>query len=219
MRSASVWLTLLLLSCVAVPSAVLAQESDLALLAEKLAKKLEKHRGKKLIVADFSGPKSETTHLGRELADELSAAVATQNPSIEVLPRSTSVVIFTDPAWGFPEEILLGRDAAALAVTSEAELVVTGELQVKRNQLELTIRLWEIPLNSKETLILLNSYPLVRHKAKLALTEARRSAWEKLLPSVEKGKRRISAGFRWPQSSGEEQAAAASADTTARQEN
>jgi TonB family protein len=47
-------------------------------------------------------------------------------------------------------------------------------------------------------MVYLSNYPAARKKAKLLLTESRKEMLEKLLPSVEKGKRRISAGFVWP---------------------
>jgi TonB family protein len=174
-----------------------AQASELETLAMSFFSKLETHKGRKLIVADFVGPKVETTQLGRVLADELSAVLAKQTTAVEVLPRN-NVVIFNDPVWGLPEEALVGQDALTMALAVSAEWVVTGNLQVKKDQLELEVCLWEIPLRTDRKMVYVSNYPAARKKAKLLLTEPRKEMLEKLLPSVEKGKRRISAGFLWP---------------------
>jgi hypothetical protein len=126
-----------------------AQASELESRAMSFFSKLETHKGRKLIVADFVGPKAETTQLGRELADELSAALAKQTTAVQVLPRN-NVVIFNDPLWGLPEEALVGQDALTMAVATNAEWVVTGNLQVKKDQLELEVCLWEILCGSTE---------------------------------------------------------------------
>jgi len=123
---------------VSIPASARAQQSEIDKAAAHIAERMGKASRKKVIVADFIAPKQNVNELGRQLADQLSFALANANHNLEILPRNG---ISSRVAANAGEAIA----AWMLAKVAGAETVIVGDMNRSSDTVHLSLRVWDIP--------------------------------------------------------------------------
>lgn len=157
-----------LLFLLAVAKPTFAQTSGLQGLATKLAQEILKSKKRKVAVFGFAGPGKAHTQLGRQLGDELSAALAKEAPSLEVVSRDRLITLGSERGLP-PLGLFVASPATLLGELAGADALVSAAMQVKSSHFELAV----------ETTDVLTGKRIGRIRAMLALSDSV-SALEKM---------------------------------------
>ncbi|MGH9706620.1 MAG: TonB family protein [Candidatus Acidiferrales bacterium] len=145
-RSALVTALFLLLA----PAALFAQaqESPIKELASRMAKSIAASKQKSVVVFDFVGPDDKFTPLGRDLADEFSAALAQPETGLTVADRKEIYDAMQKKHYGLQD--LLGTDlAVSLAHDLGVQAVVFGKITVDSSNLVISVEAYRINHNRR----------------------------------------------------------------------
>lgn len=121
----------------------LAQQPEMDGLAARVAKGIAKSGKKKVIVADFVGPKDLVNDLGRWLAEELSGALAKVGGDIQVLPRK-GLKVSTARKMSVTPEIVEGFNRESFVKLAGAEILVSGSLKLSKDSVRVIVRVWDM---------------------------------------------------------------------------
>lgn len=117
------------IACILLALPAYSQQPQLDALAAQAAQAIEKAHAKSVVVLDFSGPGLKVTQLGRDLADQFSAALsAASSGKFKVLDRSR-----LDDFIQKQNLSILARGFASAAFPGDkfgAKAVISGELSV-----------------------------------------------------------------------------------------
>jgi len=171
------------------------QEGEFDKAAVRIAERIVKKGGKRVLVADFIGPKGQVNELGRQLADELSVALADASHALEILPRRGDTASTGRNAFLDSDEIVEANTARSLAKTPGAEVVIAGEMNLSRESVELDLRVWGIPSRGGGGPEFPGAIKLDGLSVKIALTPDREALLNHLVGPAPKGAFRLSAGL------------------------
>jgi hypothetical protein len=146
---------------------VTAQQPEIERAASKIAEKLAKDHGHRVIVADFYGPEREVvTELGRDLAGELSSDLISSAPNLVMLPRSDMEIHFSkygilglgngggtaglvaggdyalNPTSGNPDNVEEQEGASELALLAQADTAIVGRISRKGSRLQINLHVY-----------------------------------------------------------------------------
>lgn len=137
MRKFTCPLALLIGTLLAVPA--LAQQDELANLAERVSKDLSKAKAKTAMVFAFSGPKGQRTELDVQLASEFAAALANARTPISIIDRATLAPLMEkhEIAPKFASQIGV---ACWLSEQAGAQALLGGSFELDGERILLTVR-------------------------------------------------------------------------------
>lgn len=124
-----------------------AQQHELDKAASHIAERIVKKGRRRVIVADFIGPREQINELGRQSSDEFALALAGVNHDLEILPRKGNAATWQKHSYD-SENILEGNTARSLAKVTGAEVVIVGDMKRSSSRVDLTLRVWDIPPDS-----------------------------------------------------------------------
>jgi TonB family protein len=171
-----------------------AQQSELDNAASQLAAKIVEKGRKRVIVADFMGPKEQLNELGRQLADDLSSSLMSANKDIEVLPRLNDKADW-ETHLGEAADIREGNTARVLAKLVGAEVVIAGDMKRNPSRIDLNLRAWDIPPSSGKGIEIWESKKLDELRVSISLPAEREALLDRLLAPAPAGEVRLTAGL------------------------
>jgi len=178
---------------------VRAQQNELDKAASHIAERIVKKSRKRVIVADFIGPKEQVNELGRQFSDELSLALANANHDLEILPRMDKAAKW-ERHVGDSENILEGNTARLLAKVTGAEIVIVGDMKRSSGKIDLSLRVWDIPPNGGRGPEIWEANKLDELSVRTSLTPDREALLNRPLAPAPSGEFRLAAGLgRSPQ--------------------
>jgi TonB family protein len=171
-----------------------AQQNELDKAASQVAGEIAKKGRKRVIVADFIGPKEQVNELGRQLADELSSALTNANKDIEVLPRLNNKASW-ETHFGESVNIPEGNTARMLAKLVGAEVVIAGDIKRSSSRIDLNLRVWDIPPSNGKGVEIWESKELDELSVRTSVTREREALMDRLLAPAPAGEFRLTAGL------------------------
>lgn len=144
-----------LIQCATLPKPALAcpdRDLDFTDGVKRAASAIEAGHHHRVVVTDFISPNWQISVLGRDLADEFSAALTAADGNLELRIRNGSVAASwqsSPTAIGSNDDLssdesLESGAAAMLAQMTGAEAVVVGHVNVESASVELTLEVWGI---------------------------------------------------------------------------
>jgi len=120
-----------------------AQQSPLDTAAAQTVDALARAKQKRVVVFDFTGPDTKVTALGRQLADDFSAALEKSAPALRVAKRSriSDAIQHGD----FALELLSDAESTlALAQDLHVDVLVMGQLMIDREQATMNVSSYRV---------------------------------------------------------------------------
>jgi TonB family protein len=182
------------------------QPNEIDKAGAEIVELAKKQHCQRVLVADLLGPDQQINELGRQLADELSLAIAKAGPGLQLVPRVGNTATQQDLEGsldGHPDgnllgqkDLLEGKTVAALAHSAKSDMVITGELtRTADNNIKIALRVWAVPpaANSGAELSAANHFAPI--DLKVPMTPERAAVMTHSLAETPVGAFRLSAGM------------------------
>lgn len=130
-------LALFVLALAAIPS-TRGQQMDFKALAAQAAHAVEESKAENVVVFDFVGPETYVSELGRSMADEFSASLASSSGKFKVIDRAKMRQAVESNRFA-PEIVAEPQMAAWLVRSIGAKSAILGQLSLDGSALRLTL--------------------------------------------------------------------------------